>query len=211
MKKENKSLKVLISILALMLLGLGAALQVKAAIGLGPWDALTATISELTNLKFGTASIISNSIMILLQVLILRKAFKMSYWLQVPIVLLFGTVVNFFLYNIVTFEIIHYQQSLIVFFLGNLLAALALSLLVSIDIITMPPEGFSSAVAKVSKFDFSQVRLSIDIVSVIFCLLSTFLFDTKLQIREGTILAIVLFNLFLRIFIKIVKPKMDKL
>ena len=96
-KNEQNIKYIIISILALVLLALGAAMQVKSAVGLSPWDALTATISEITGLKFGTASMVSNFIMIGLQLLILRRRFKLSYWTQVPIVLGFGYVVNFFL------------------------------------------------------------------------------------------------------------------
>lgn len=205
MKKNKNTLSVAISIMALILLALGAAMQVKSAVGLSPWDALTATISEITGLKFGTASMVSNFIMIALQLLILRRHFKLSYWTQVPIVLGFGYVVNFFLYKILQFELNQYWFKIIFFVVGNNLAALSNSILVTIDTIIMPPEGFSSALAKVSDFEFSKVRLSLDIVSVAICLLSTWLMSTTLQIREGTILGIFIYNISLRLYIKFVR------
>lgn len=210
MKKNKNTLSIVISIMALILLALGAAMQVKSAVGLSPWDALTATVSEITGLKFGTASMVSNFIMIALQLLILRRHFKLSYWTQVPIVLGFGYVVNFFLYKILQFDLNQYWFRIIFFVVGNNLAALANSILVTIDTIIMPPEGFSSALAKVSDFEFSKVRLSLDIVSVAICLLSTWLMSTTLQIREGTILGIFIYNISLRLYIKLLGPMLKK-
>ena len=209
--KDEKNIKyIIISILALVLLALGAAMQVKSAVGLSPWDALTATISEITGLKFGTASMVSNFIMIGLQLLILRRRFKLSYWTQVPIVLGFGYVVNFFLYKILQFNLDQYWFRIIFFVVGNNLAALANSFLVTIDTIIMPPEGFSSAVAKVSDFEFSKVRFSLDLVSVAFCLMSTLLMSTTLQIREGTIIGIFIYNISLRLYMKLIGPRLKK-
>ena len=204
---KNQYVKYLIiSILALIVLALGVSIMVKSDIGLGPWDALSATISQLTGLKFGTASILSNLVMIVLQIAILRKKFKFSYWIQIPIIFGFGFVINFFLYKILQFNLTLYWTKLTFFVLGNIVAAFSISFLVILDIVAMPPELFSSSVAKVSTFEFSNVRLLLDIVSVIICLLSTLLLSTTLQIREGTIISIIVFNISLKVFIKLVGP-----
>lgn len=204
---NNQNIKnIVISILALIVLAFGVGLMVKPEVGLGPWDALTATISELTGLKFGTASIVSNIVMIFLQLIILRKRFKLSYWIQVPIVFSFGYVINFFLYQVLQFNLTDYCIRMLLFAFGNIVAAFAISFLVIIDIIAMPPEIFSSAVAKVTGFEFSNIRLALDIVSVIICLLSYWLLSTTLQIREGTIVSIIVFNISIKIFIKLLEP-----
>lgn len=191
---------IIISILALVVLAFGVSMMVKPEVGLGPWDALTATISELTGLMFGTASIISNIVMILLQLLILRRSFKLSYWTQVPIIFGFGYIINFFLYQVLKFNLTKYWLRMLLFALGNIVVAFAISVLVTIDIVAMPPEMFSSAVSKVFKFKFSNVRLGIDIASVIICLLSTLLLSTSLQIREGMIVSILVFNISIKVF-----------
>lgn len=202
LNKKQDVKYVIISILALVVLAFGVSMMVKPEVGLGPWDALTATISELTGFKFGTASIVSNIVMILLQLLILRRRFKLSYWTQVPIIFGFGYVINFFLYQVLQFTMTEYFSRMLLFALGNVVAAFAISVLVTIDIVAMPPEIFSSAVSKVFKFEFSNVRLGVDIASVIICLLSTLLLSTTLQIREGTIVSIIVFNISIKVFIK---------
>ncbi len=208
---NNQNIKnIVISILALIVLAFGVALMVKPEVGLGPWDALTATISEWTGLKFGTASIVSNIVMIFLQLIILRKRFKLSYWIQVPIVFSFGYVINFFLYQVLQFNLTDYWVRMILFAFGNMVAAFAISFLVIIDIIAMPPEIFSSAVSKVTGFEFSNIRLALDIVSVIICLLSCLLLSTTLQIREGTIVSIIVFNMSIKIFVKLFEPLIKK-
>ena len=81
------------------------ALMLKAAIGTyACWDALSVNISQITGLKVANFSIIMNVSCVFLQFLILRKDFQASKLLQIPFAILFGTLVNFFYYNILIFD-----------------------------------------------------------------------------------------------------------
>ena len=104
MKKNNISKDIVITICALTILGLGVSFMLRGAIGLAAWDALTASLAEVINIKVGTASMIANFTLFVIQIILLGKSFKKSQYLQIPVILLFGFVVNFFYYQINTYN-----------------------------------------------------------------------------------------------------------
>ena len=57
----------------LMLYGLSMALQVRAALGLGPWDVFHEGVADLTGLSFGTIVIITGVLVLLLWIPLRQK------------------------------------------------------------------------------------------------------------------------------------------
>mgnify|MGYP003442760040 CR=1 FL=1 len=92
--KETK--RVILLILFAIIVATGAAISLKAAIGVGAWDALNQTISFMTGIKVGTCVIILNILCLLGQVLILKKKFRVILWLHVSLYLLFGFLYNYY-------------------------------------------------------------------------------------------------------------------
>lgn len=75
--------KYLVLIFLIMLTGIGTAFSLKAAVGVGAWDALIQSLSFLGALRVGTVGMILNIICIIGQILFLRKDFKWINLLQV--------------------------------------------------------------------------------------------------------------------------------
>ena len=59
-----KPKRLLLCILMILLISLGASLTIKAAIGVGAWDALSVTGNSLTGIKVGTIQMLLNFICI---------------------------------------------------------------------------------------------------------------------------------------------------
>lgn len=210
-KKDYTLSRIVVTILSIILLAAAAALTTKVQIGLAPWDALAGTLSEMFDIKFGYGSMIANSTMIILQLIILKKAFKKSQWLQIPVMLIFGYIINFFLYDVYTFEISSYVLRMIIFIIGLILLSIAVALLVRIHIITMPPEAFSKALSLKTKLTYTNARTGLDIVVIIFCTIAYFIFPINLQIREGTIITMVIFNFVTNQILKRFGPMIDRI
>lgn len=85
--------------------GFACALALKAAVGVGAWDAFAQALSDLLNIKVGTMGMVLNCSCILGQILILRKKFRPIQLLQVVVSVVLGNVVNLVLYDVLTFEI----------------------------------------------------------------------------------------------------------
>lgn len=69
-------------IFSIMSLSIASSLLIFLDISVGAWDCLNVTISNLSNIKIGTITIIVNSSCVLIQFLILRKNFKLINLLQ---------------------------------------------------------------------------------------------------------------------------------
>jgi uncharacterized membrane protein YczE len=105
-------------ILLIICNGCACALTMKAAIGIGAWDAMAQTFSNITTIKVGTMGIIFNCSCVLGELIILKRKFTFKHFLQVIVSFLFGFVVNFIFYNVLTFEINSYILRLLAFVLA---------------------------------------------------------------------------------------------
>lgn len=207
----NKQIKdILFSIIGIAILGSGVALMIKADIGLAAWDMVSVTLGNALNIKEGTGSMISNGALLIIQILLLGKSFKKSQYLQVFVILFFGIIINFFLYEIYRFNLGNYPMQLVAFLIGIVLTSIGVSILVVVNFITMPTEAFSAAVATKSKFTFNQVRLAVDVVSIIVCTILTFILKLPPTLREGTIIGMIVFNALIKIFINLLNDKIKK-
>ena len=85
-------------ILLTILAGMELALLVKMNVGVGPWDAMALSFSFLTGIKMGTIAIICNFLCVLGQIILLKREFKKINLLQMPVSMLLGYSINFFVY-----------------------------------------------------------------------------------------------------------------
>ncbi|MDN6194404.1 MAG: hypothetical protein L0I88_05140, partial [Alkalibacterium sp.] len=92
--------------------------MLKASIGVSPFDASNQTISFLSDIQVGTVSIIVNLFFVLGQFVLDRKNFGFKHFMQIPLSMLVGVLVNFFYYDLFeSVEFNNYIESFIVFFL----------------------------------------------------------------------------------------------
>ena len=92
--------KIVVLVIGVMIVGCSSALTLKAAIGVGAWDALAQTGSSVTSIEVGTVGMCFNFLCILIQIIVLRKKFKIIQFLQIPVSILLGVIINFMLYQI---------------------------------------------------------------------------------------------------------------
>ncbi|MDF2557627.1 MAG: hypothetical protein K0R71_1455 [Bacillales bacterium] len=205
MIKEIKKYCVLI--LLIVCAGIGVAITLKASIGVGAWDAMTKSIALLTDVKIGTMGMILNCTCVLGQLLLLRSEFKLKQFLQIPVSILLGIVVNFILYEVLTgFTLENYIIRLILFVLAIVVVALAVSAVMVLNVVTFAVEGFCMALSKKIHKNFAMLRQGVDILSIVISLILTFVFSQELTLREGTIVGMLLFGPLIGTFMKLLKP-----
>ena len=202
---------ILLSIL-IIIVGFSASINLKVSIGVGAWDAFAQSVSFLSAIKVGTIGMILNISLVLGQWLLLRKNFKFRHLLQVPVSILLGTVVNFFLYDVFgSITIDSYALKLMLLILAYVIAACAVGAIMVLDVVTFALEGFCMALAKKTKLDFAKVRQGADIVSILLVILLTVGFSIVLTIREGTIIGMLVFAPVMGFFMKKIRPLFRKL
>lgn len=169
------------------------ALMMKAAIGTyACWDALSMNIAELTGLKVASFSMIMNTLCVLLQILMLRREFPLTKLIQIPYVLFFSTMVNFFYYHVLTFERPGYPGRFALCLISVVGVSFFVGIVTALNLVTLSVETTCSIASGKYHFDFAVLRISIDVLCIVASLLLTFRFGLTFTIREGTVVAMAL-------------------
>ncbi len=193
--------------LSLLLAAMGISLQLKAMIGVAPFDALNQTLSFVTGMRVGDIVMLLNIVFIALQVLLLGKDTHWRIFLQVLIGTFLGQFVNFFYYFVFDALVLdNYLVQLLVFILGCFWVPFFMSGIMVLDLVTMPVENLAMILSQKTKFSFGIVRQSMDILFVILALTLTFIYSQPLTIREGTIISALTFGPLFSVFM----PKIEE-
>ena len=190
----------------ILLIVLSASFQtlgMKADIGVcALWDSVSLNVYELTGLKVGTFTIIANCILVLLQLIILRKNFHPRRLLQVPAAICFGLVTNFVYYRILVFDLGSYPVRLMCYMISCVGLALWAGGHTYLNLVQMPPEGFCYVVNKKYGISFSKLRMLQDFTCIIISLLLSLLFGLSLKVREGTVIGMLLLGPIMGFFME---------
>lgn len=71
---------------------------------------------EVYGIKVGTFSMIMHIVCVLVQLAVQRKTFNIWKFLQIPYVIIFGSFLNFFYYDVLTFELNSYVMKFLLLF-----------------------------------------------------------------------------------------------
>lgn len=188
-------------VLWIILISIIVAILVRVDTGLGPWDAMALTFSFLTGIKVGTVGMIFNFLCVFGQIALLGKKYRKINLLQIPISILLGNTINFFLYNVfsnLSFEsyIIRIALTIIII----ILLSFMIGGIVALGLPTFSLEGFCLAIYKKIGIPFSKIRQRVDFFCVGTIIAFTLIFRVKWTLREGTLMSMLLFGPLLGIF-----------
>ncbi|SEI92170.1 Uncharacterized membrane protein YczE [Alkalibacterium gilvum] len=185
--------------------------MLKASIGVSPFDASNQTLSFLSGIQVGTVSIIVNLFFVFGQFVLDRKNFGFRHFMQIPLSMLVGVLVNFFYYDLFeSVEFNNYIESFIVFFLALTVVTFSVSVVTVLNLITNPIETFCVALTKHIRLNFPVLRQIVDIFFVSLSLALTFIFDLPATVREGTVITMLIFGPMMGVFIKYIYPALTK-
>ena len=127
--------------------------------------------------------------------------------MQVVLIVSLGYAINFVYYDLLPdFSITSYPAKLFFLILGTAINALAVSIVMLVDVVTFALEGASLAIAKSLKMDFPLTRQIIDAVIIMITVTLSLLFSTPLTVREGTVIGMLIFSPLMGFFMKRLKP-----
>lgn len=209
MNLVKRSILVLLNII---LVSFGASLTLKAAVGVGAWDAVSQSVSLLSGIKVGTFAMFLNGSCVVGQLFILHKNFNLSRILQIGVAILLGVFVNFFYYDLFgSITIDAYWIRLLVFILAIIILSFAVAAVMVINVVTFPLEALCMVVADKTGLNFSKLRQGVDVLSIIFSLAVTFFFAQALVVREGTVIGMLIFGPLLGFFMHKLEPSFKRL
>ena len=194
-------------LISMVFVAFSASLTIKAAIGLAAWDAIAQSLSHLSAIQVGTIGMVLNISCVVGQKNQLKRTFPPRQLLQIPISVLLGVLINYFYYTFfATLTLDNYAVTLVIFLIGTVLASFAVSMVMVLNIITFPLEGFCMALAKKTKYHFAFIRQMVDILAIFFTLVLTFSLDVPMTAREGTVIGMLIFAPLMGFFIKRLQP-----
>lgn len=187
--------KIASTILGILLVYGSVAFAIKAGIGVLPVDAAITSIAMLIGMKVGTFSMLFHGSFFLGQIAIEKKNFRRTELLQLLYITLGGSVLNFFLYTVlrnVTFSF--YPLRLIVCVLAFVVSAFGCTLVLETHLMRTPMEGCIQLLAERMGTTMGRLRQKIDIVLVLVSVAITLIFGVDWTLREGTIIAALIFG-----------------
>ena len=196
--------------LIIIMVSIGDGLAMKAGIGTTAYEAFSLTLSYITHVKVGTLAMMFNITMIILQFLLARK-FSIKTLLQIPTSIIQGIVLNLIMYTLLNRIVMTgYVMRLGFLLAGFIISACSVGILVALDVVVMPLEGFCHALSEKLPFSFPRVRQAADAVCILMALLLTFIFKVELTIREGSIIGMLIFGPIMGVSMKWYQKKTQK-
>ncbi len=187
-------------------MGLGVALTKCAELGLSTISSVPNILSlRFSFMSLGSWAALWNCVMIITQILILKKEFKLVQLLQIPVSMLFGVCTDLGVALFSALPLEAYLWKLLACLLGIAALGFGISLTVISGTVMNPGEALVKVLADKTDKDFGDVKIAFDFFCVVLAaILSMVFFSSRiLGIREGTILAVFGTGICVKIFTKI--------
>ena len=194
--------RLVLLIFVLFLSALGVALLKKAALGVSPISAAANILSlAVPELSLGTWRIIWNCVLIWGQFLILRRDFRPVELLQLPLSVMFGLFKDLSMSILDFADPGSYIECFALVVLGTVTMALGISLTVIADVIMNSGEALVKAVSDKTGKAFGSVKIAFDACCVALAVALAFILCGEiLEVREGTLVAVLLTGVFVNLF-----------
>lgn len=199
-------------VLGLFIMTIGIGFSVKSDLGVSPVSSIPYTITLIAGIEMGKATILFHIILILMQIIILRKDFKMKNLSQLVVAVVFGyftTFSNYLMTFLPTSE--NYTIRLLLLLISIIFVAVGIFLYLPPDIVPLAGEGVMQAVSQKTGIVFPRVKVSFDtsmvLISGITCL---FVLRGLGSVGVGTIISAVLVGTVLSFIMKLFRKRLDK-
>lgn len=193
MNRRQSIKKYVMLTLLIILAAASQTLSIKANIGVcACWDALSLNFYELFGIKVGTFSILANFVVVGIQLLVLRRDFHPSRFLQIGVAIIYGVVINFFYYHVLTFELTSYWMRMVFCLLSYVGLAVFIGGITLLNTLQIPVEGTCYVLYKKFGWDFAKIRMIWDGSVIAASILISLTCGLSLKIREGTILGMLI-------------------
>jgi len=200
MSKKEIVERYIIFTVGLFINSLGVSMITKADLGTSPISSIPYVLSLHYPMTLGQFTIIFSIFLIILQLIILRKNFKLEHILQIPVSIVFGYFIDFsmFMLNFVNPTV--YITKVIYLLLGCAVLGIGVYMEVLANVVMLPGESFVRAIVFTWKPEFGITKVAFDVsMTVIAALLSFVLMRHLAGVREGTIIAALLVGFIARI------------
>ena len=196
----NKLKRYVIFLIGLFVNSLGVSLITKASLGTSPISSIPYVLSLSFPFTLGNFTIFFSIFLILLQLLILRKNFKLEHVLQIPVSIIFGYFIDLTMLLFAWVNPQVYIMKIIYLLIGCLILGFGVYMEVLADVVMLPGESFVRAIVLTWKTNFGTTKICFDVSMSVIAAILSFVFTGRLNgVREGTIIAALLVGFIARV------------
>lgn len=204
----------LLLVVSMYVMTLGVAMCVKSNLGSSVISAIPFVMTlaggagDAPQLTIGQYTYLMNALLVVLQILILRRMFEPVQLFQLAVGFVFGFLldVNMMLLSSLSADSLIQQTA--VQLGGCLVLATGISLEIRCSSVTMPGEGITVAVCRATRIPFAKAKIIIDIILVTGAVTLGYLYFGSWQwnvVGPGTLFAMI----FVGAAIKVIDPHME--
>ncbi|WP_296894446.1 YitT family protein [uncultured Methanobrevibacter sp.] len=185
----------------LFIMSVGVAFSIISTLGTTPISSISYSLTLITNINIGITTFLFNVALIFIQIIILRSRFRKKRLLQFINCILFGYFTDLALYlvSFVPFDN-SILYSLLFLIISIFLIAFGIFVYMPANIAPLPGEGCVEAVAIVTNWRFSTIKIAFDATMVITSLILCGLFYTDIfgAVNIGTVISAFMVGFTLR-------------
>lgn len=210
---KNLKLRLVMYFVGLFIMALGVSISVKSNLGVSPVSSIPYTMTCVWGIEMGKATILFHGALVVLQIILLRRAFQVKNLLQVIIGIVFGyytTFCNWCMTFLPTPENLAIRLAMMLF--STFIIALGLFFYVPADIMPLAGEGAMQTISQLTRIPFAKVKVAFDVsmvtVSLIVCLAAL---RGLGSVGAGTVIAAVLVGTILGYLTRTLGPWRNQL
>lgn len=199
MSKQEIIKRYSVFLIGLFINSFGVSFITKASLGTSPISSIPYTLSLGFSPTLGIFTLYMSILLILIQVILLRKNFPKQYLLQIPVSFAFSWFIDITMDWLSFMVPDTYFVKLLSLIVGCLILGIGVYLEMVADVVMLPGECFVNAVVITFHKDFGKTKVVFDTSMALMAGIIGFLLFHKLAgVREGTIIAALLVGMVAR-------------
>lgn len=196
MSKKELIRRYVFFLLGLFVNSLGISLITKANLGTSPISSIPYTLSLGFPLSLGMFTMIFSMLLMVIQLVILRKRFSKELWLQLPISLVFSAFIDLTMAMMFFVNPQTYATQML-----SLLLGFGVFMEVAANVVMLPGECTVRAISSTWNTDFGKTKVAVDVtMAVSAALLGVILYWQIAGVREGSLISALLVGFLARLF-----------
>lgn len=203
----NMVKRILMYLIGLLIIATGINVSKMSGLGISPVSSIPRALEVALGFSLGTMVIVIYIVLVLLQLLVLRKKFKLKNILGVPVAIVFGWMVDLMgidpnafghlLYNFP--RPVGYPMQFLYLIVSVLIIGVGVFIYLKPNLVPMPAEGLAGAISEVSGKPFGDCKTMVDVGLITVALVIQLIFlggfssftGETVVVREGTIISAV--------------------
>ncbi len=200
---REKVVRYIFFLISLFFCGLAVALNAHSMLGVSPISSVAYVIAlKVPSVSMGTWLFIWNMVMLLIQLVLLRREFPPVYFMQIPLSLIFGVFTDLGSLICAGFSTDTYFLRLLCAVLGVVVMAFGISIAVTANVVYNSGEAVVKVMSDKMGRPFGHVKIGFDVSCVLLSVVMSLAFFHLqiVSVREGTLISAVFCGVFITLF-----------